>query len=764
MKQILIFSGTTEGRSLAEQLCANSISCTVCVATEYGALVMDKLKGLTIHQGRMTVEEMKVFITSGDFLAVVDATHPFATVVSNNIKMSMEGSKIPYLRLKRDMTILAAGQKEINYFSSCKTCAEALSEIKGNILLTTGSKDLARFCKQKELRARIYARVLPGLENISSCLDNGIVGKQIIALQGPFSVEMNEAMIRQYDIQCLVTKESGANSGFMEKLLAAHNTGIGVMIIGNPETSKGYTFEEVCEELEKLMGRGLTEPQLNIKILLDKNLSNDNKYTNKSSGKDTDNYTNKSSGKDTDNYTDKSSGTDTDNYTYKSSDKIFDPTLYKASDVISYVTFDKTSDTTSGLKISLVGMGMGNDGLITKEAELAIKEADLIFGAKRLLEGIHNSIEKVPYYLPKDIIPYLKKNVIRKNQNYPKQNVAILFSGDTGFYSGAEKLYEALQKEKEEGAIIAELKICPGISSVSYLAAKLGVSWHDGKILSIHGRTTNVLEEIKTNEKTFLLMSGVKDMKKIGSMLMEYGMDTIEMYVGYQLSYPEEEIMRLIPKECENLNKEGLYTCLIKNSGIDKKSLTHGLPDDAFIRDKVPMTKEEVREVSICKLGLHQDAILYDIGSGTGSIAVEGARLSHSIQVFAIEKKREAVLLIKQNCDRFDLRNITIIEGEAPEAILDLPVPTHAFIGGSSGNMKEILEELYEKNRSLRVVINAITLETIGEITKLLELLPVEKTEIVQLHISRAYVVNGYHLMRSENPVYIVSFNFKDNL
>ena len=145
------------------------------------------------------------------------------------------------------------------------------------------------------------------------------------------------------------------------------------------------------------------------------------------------------------------------------------------------------------------------------------------------------------------------------------------------------------------------------------------------------------------------------------------------MTVGYALSYPAEQIKQLSPEECMQLTDEGLYTCLIQNQGIsgekknsDPKFLTHGLPDDAFCRDKVPMTKEEVREAAICKMHLTPDAVVYDIGSGTGSIAVEMARLSDNLTVYAIERKQEAVALIEKNCTKYGLANVKVICGEHP--------------------------------------------------------------------------------------------------
>ncbi len=721
MKKVLIFSGTTEGRTLAQRLSDSGICSEVCVATEYGTVVMGRMEGVTVHQGRMTVGEMKDLIHSGDYVAVVDATHPFATVVSENIKKSMTESILPYFRLKRDTKVvqknaninkvdiknveteimkketcrneniihkedLESASADITYYPNSEVCAHALRGVEGNILLTTGSKELSIYCREEEVRSRIYARVLPAMESISLCMENKLAGRQILAIQAPFSVAMNEAIINEYKIRCIVTKESGITGGFYEKLQAAQNTGIQLMVIGNPENTEGLTFEEVCEELEHLTG---------VKI---------------------------------------------------------------------------SSESTARVKlvITLIGMGPGNNELLTKEAYDALQEADLVFGARRLLDGLelkHSFVEKVPYYLSKDIIPYLRDKVLnpaRMDENISViKNVAIVFSGDTGFYSGTDKLYRDLVEEIEKKRIDGEIKICPGISSVSYFASRLGISWQDSKLISIHGRKANVIETVRTNRKTFLLVSGLQDMIGLGKLLIQQGMEDIELYVGYQLTYPEEEVKKLSPLECTELDLEGLYLCFLYNHNPIRKALTHGLSDHEFYRDKVPMTKEEVREVSICKLGLHKDAILYDIGSGTGSIAVECARLNDSIQVYAIERKIEALHLIEQNCMKFDLANIKLVEGEAPEVLEELPAPTHAFIGGSGGNLKEILELLYQKNSGMRVVINAITLETITEVTTLLSSLPVEKDEILQMQVSRAHKAGGYHLMKAENPVYIISFFFR---
>ena len=202
---------------------------------------------------------------------------------------------------------------------------------------------------------------------------------------------------------------------------------------------------------------------------------------------------------------------------------------------------------------------------------------------------------------------------------------------------------------------------------------------------------------------------------------------------------------------------------MIKNATARSRSLAPRMRDEEFLRERVPMTKEEIRHISICKLCLQADSVLYDVGSGTGSIAVEAAALSEDLSVYAIEQKENAVALIRKNAEQFGLENIHIVHAKAPEGMDELPAPTHAFIGGSGGNLREILTCLREKNPGIRIVINAISMETIAELTELLRdpEFPVE-ADIVQLQASRAKQIGAYHLMQAENPVWICALRFDE--
>ena len=348
---------------------------------------------------------------------------------------------------------------------------------------------------------------------------------------------------------------------------------------------------------------------------------------------------------------------------------------------------------------------MGSRDCMTKEVQLTIETADILLGAERMIADYSARIEKKPYYMAAQILPYLEK--LQESEELAQQEtlrVAVLFSGDTGFYSGCRKLYVELQEAIAAGQLRGSVRILPGISSVVSLAALVGESYEDAAILSMHGKKLNHLPTtVVSHEKTFLLTSGSEDIRKIGRMLTEMGLTDCEVIVGYQLSYPEENIRILMPEQCVEVTEEGLYTCLIRNPHPQPELLTHGRADTCFLRDasgtegklrRTPMTKEEVREVSICKLHLTDGAVVYDIGSGTGSVAVEIAGLSETVHVYAVERKPEAVELLRKNREHFHMDNMEIIEALAPEGLEELPVPTHAFIGGSGGRLMDILQTL----------------------------------------------------------------------
>lgn len=692
MKKVLVFAGTTEGRELAELLADSNIKCSVCVATDYALELMND-KRFDVNCGRLTEEEMEVFMRDGKFDVVVDATHPYAQIVSQNVRQAADKESISLIRLRRSTE---SAEEGFVSFKTHEECSAWLSFQTGNILLTTGSKDLGSYAKNETIKNHLFVRVLPGEESIRLCTANGITGRQIIAMQGPFSAQMNECILREYSIDWMVTKISGHAGGFEEKVEAAKKAGVGVCAILPPS-------ENVCQ----------TE------------ISGDER---------------------------KSSMYICENV-YDTAKKL---ELLLKEDILS-----KRSR-----KIILSGIGMGNTDGMTREAYHAFEEAEVIFGAERMLENLPGKGIKVPYYRADDIISYLIEH-----PQYTK--VAAAFSGDSGFYSGAQSMKKALEEANEKGILKSETTILPGISSVSALAARLGVSWNDAVLASIHGRRTNVVNLVRKNTKVFLLLSGKNDFEMLVNKFREAGINHVKISAGYRLSYPDEKLFTFYLDEFETKLfdlQEGVYTCLIENEDCEEQILTPGIDDEIFLRTKVPMTKNEVRVLSISRLELTKNAVVYDVGSGTGSVSIECARLSPDIFVFAIEQKEEAANLTKENAVRFGLSDqIVVINKKVPEGFEELPTPTHVFIGGSSGALSDILSAIQKKlivkektdkaSKGVRVVINAVSLETIAQITKLIQMYPVKHVQLTQIQASRAHKLGSYNLMQAQNPVLIASFN-----
>lgn len=650
MNNLLIFAGTTEGRELAEFLERQGVSCDVCVATEYGEQLLDEnTTGHRIHRGRLTEDEMTELMARQRIELTVDCTHPYAAVVSENIRNACEKTKIRYLRLLRETETVDGA---CVFVDSVEEAVEYLKTREGTVLAATGSKELAKYTALPDYKERVTARVLSTPEAVEACAKLGFQGKNLICMQGPFGEELNYALLKQTRARFLVTKESGKTGGFPEKLRAARRAGAQLLVVGRPVKEEGYPAEEIRRILCRELG------------------------------------------------------------------------------------------ITCKRKISLIGIGMGDPANMTLEALEACREADVLIGAKRMLEAAANlSKPQYPAYLAEDIQSFLKAH-----PEYEK--AAILLSGDVGFYSGAKKLMDSFPGD--------EVRICCGISSVVYLCGRLHTAWDDVKLVSIHGRSQNLMAAVRTHRKVFALVGRQESFRQVCRELLEYGLGQVVVHVGCRMSYPDETLLSGTPEELLEQETGDLAAVLIENEQAEAV-VTHGLEDECFLRDKVPMTKSEIRSISLSKLELARDSVIYDVGAGTGSVSIEMALQAVDGRVYAIEKNREAVSLIEKNKRKFGVSNLEVIEGLAPEALEDLPAPTHAFIGGSSGNLEKIMELLLKKNPGVRMVINAIALETVAEAVACVKKLPVKRVDMVSAAIGKAKAVGPYHMMMGQNPVYVIS-------
>lgn len=653
--QIALFAGTTEGRLLAEFLGRSGIRTQVCVATEFGEKLIEEKENLKVSSERLGPEGLKRVVESSSL--VIDATHPYAATMSKKVSEACAVAGREYIRLLRPEG--RGSDDDVIIVPDVASAVEFLKGTKGNILVTTGSTELAKFTRIENYKDRVYGRVLSTSSSSQTAAEIGFEGKNIFCMQGPFCEELNYGMLKQINAKYIVTKDSGVQGGFEEKVRAARRYGTRIVLVGRPSEETGLSYKEVI---------ALVSERYNLKA---------------------------------------------------------EP-----------VKEDRE-------KITIIGTGVGGD-TITVAASRAIAEADVLIGGGRMVRDAVSDQDVFPEYRTEAILQF-----IGDHKEY--RNIAILVSGDTGFYSVSKELLQRIDRTQ------FDIEVLCGISSVPYLCSKVEGSWDDAKLISAHGRDANIVGTVSSNRKTIVLLEGGPGAKKMCSELVAFGLDDTTVTIGQDLGQQSESIISGRPSDLKDMEFGKLCIAMIINDSAS--DAVSSISDEDFIRGDAPMTKSEVRALSVAKLRLEKDSIVYDIGAGTGSVSVEMALAAIDGKVYAIEKEAGSADLIDANKLKFRTPNIEVIRGYAPEALYDLPVPTHAFIGGSSGNLEEIIKVLLEKNPKIRIVINSITLETISETIRCIKDLSLEEEETVSVSVSRSRNIGKYHLMTGQNPVYITVCN-----
>ena len=524
MCKIWIFGGTTEGRLLAEYCSREKIEAWVSVASEYGeellqeelmesgnagnpdlnhntCLAKKNLKTvqassvIKVLRGRMDRYQMEEFIRNQGIHLVIDATHPHARLVSEEIQEACGRTGV---RLERCLRAEGEQNKARDWVEvdSIQEAVSFLSSVSGVIFATTGSKELEALCQIPDYQKRVYARVLPTSNVLKKCEKLGITGSHLIAMQGPFSTEMNTLFLRQTKAEWLLTKDSGRAGGFQEKVEAARENGTRVVVIRRPEED-GISLEEAMEVLKKADEGKVGELKTHL---------------------------------------------------------------------------------------ILAGIGMGQPSQMTGEVLRAIRESDALIGAGRMLESAERALQNdlliskegkaenrqesaaaveketkcYKAYLPDDVI-----QIVSKHPEW-KQAV-ILYSGDTGFFSGASRMAERL---REAGY---PFTVYPGTSCVSYLAARLGTHWEDAAIYSAHGRELSVDRVMKRlcdpeepAKRAFILMGGKNGAGQFCERLTQAGYGNVQVTVGENLSYPEEQIRSGTAEEMKKLEFADLSLILLE--------------------------------------------------------------------------------------------------------------------------------------------------------------------------------------------------------
>lgn len=402
----------------------------------------------------------------------------------------------------------------------------------------------------------------------------------------------------------------------------------------------------------------------------------------------------------------------------------------------------------------IIGIGPGQSDYIYPLAAQLIAQAEVLIGGRRNLAElaqpgqetlvIDRGLAAVAEYI---------------GQNWQSRRLVVLASGDTSLFSVRAYLQKRLPQ--------VPFTVLPGISSLQYLLARRGLNLNELKIITLHGsNSANLLNTVMRERCTAIFTGGENSPQAIAGRLQALDFAELTLTVGENLSYPDERVTSGTPQQIAAGRFADLSLMLVENAAPQCRPwpyLPVGLPDELFKRHvgekAVPMTKSEVRAIITSKLRLKENSRLLEIGAGTGSVTIEAALAAHDGRVWALEKNPAAVETCRANIARFGLDNITLQEGAAPEAIPD-EVFDRVFIGGSGGNMADIVARVLRQNAPLRIVISAITLESVSEALAALKQGGGHNLEIVQAAVARSKPAGSKHLMMGLNPITIIAADF----
>ncbi|MDR3282487.1 MAG: precorrin-6A reductase [Candidatus Methanoplasma sp.] len=389
--------------------------------------------------------------------------------------------------------------------------------------------------------------------------------------------------------------------------------------------------------------------------------------------------------------------------------------------------------------VRIVGIGVG-PGTLTADGRSAVDRADVLIGGPRMISTVGGGKAEFHEYRADPILEYL--------DGHPEhRDAVVLVSGDAGFFSMAKELLSKINGDRYDVETVC------GVSSVAYLCAKTGETWDDALLMSSHAKAANVVGAVSSYRKTIALLDGAGGAERLCSDLSEYGLDSVRVTMGMDLGGDDERIVSGRPSEFVGTDFGRLCIAMIVNDS--PTTARSCIPDDLFIRGDAPMTKSEVRSLSVSKLCLDMDSVVYDIGAGTGSVSVEAALAAPAGTVYAVEKERSSADLVEKNAKKFSVPNVRVVVGTAPDAFEGLPAPTHVFIGGSSGNLREIVRAVLEKAPNVRIVVNSVTLETVSETIGCIRETGLVEEETLSVSVARSKSTGGYHLMTAQNPVFI---------
>lgn len=395
-------------------------------------------------------------------------------------------------------------------------------------------------------------------------------------------------------------------------------------------------------------------------------------------------------------------------------------------------------------KIYLVGAGIeGWEGFGSRALEI-IAGAEVMIGHQRHLDifpdfgGEKATLDDLP-----GVLEFLKKT---------EKRVVVLASGDPAFFGISRFLLRNLPKER--------IEIFPNVTSMQYAFARIKEPWDDAIFVSVHGRGMHpAVDKIIAAEKACVLTDKVNTPAAIARELIERGAEGYEAWLCEDLGLPGEKFTKTTVRGLLELKPSELNILILIRTyepNLVQYPLI-GIDDEEFHTSKKLITKQEVRAVTLAKLQLQDDLVLWDIGAGSSSVSIEASNLMPNGRIFAVEKNPQCIAFITENLKKFCARNIKLVEAYAPEGLDELPDPDRVFIGGAGGKLDEVIDTIAQRLKPEGVVvINAVTLDTLTSGVEFLEDhgFSVEATCV---NIAKTRSLTEYKMFEAQNPVYVIT-------
>lgn len=398
-------------------------------------------------------------------------------------------------------------------------------------------------------------------------------------------------------------------------------------------------------------------------------------------------------------------------------------------------------------KVYIIGVAPYGASSLTPPAHRLLNRAELVFGGKRLLQMFpHHPGEKV----------VIKNNLAEATdlikRNLGRKRMVVLASGDPNFYGIAGYLTAKLGKNVVD--------ITPNVSAMQLAFARIGESWEDAVFVSVHSRPiADIVNTVRSNAKIGIFTDDKHTPAAVARVLLKHGVDGYRAYVCQNLGGKEEKIVKtnlpnLVKMKFSPLN----VLILLREQSKRQSQQIFGIPEASFYRRREGLiTKQELRAVSLAKMHLTEESVLWDIGAGSGAVSIEASFLARRGHIYAIEKNEKDIAIIKKNLRKFNVSNVEVVKTFAPDGLDNLPDPTAVFIGGSGGRVKEILDLVSQRLESGgRIAINIVALENLSAAVSALKAIGFV-LDITLINIARSTGVTELTRLEALNPVFVIT-------